>query len=462
MPRQSNRTHGALEFLIAILFAFILIVGAPIASGLVGGSSEPVGCNSAPVGDHSAPVGDHSAPVGDHSAPCPTDTDPVPFEDRIISFQPSNAPVPEGYEVDSGRSFDESKGFGWRTVTAGAQTRRQCGDRNTLPNQVVDTFCHAQGRYTQVDGVWTFEPIPAIWELAVPPGTYQVTVTMGESKFAFSSVVNTIDVEGAAAVEGFVATPGSLHSVATVTVEVVDGYLTLDPTRGTKGKIASVTVTRVGGGPSEPPVPPTVPQDPPVPPTVPPTVPQDPPVPPTVPPTVPQDPPGEPIWVRQINFQTQRGSSPPGWSLHRGEPLTPLLAWGWRSLDGGATERRQCGVRGVTDIPELDSFCHAQVRYEFVDGTWQEYPIPAVFEMRVEDGTYRVTVTMGESKWAFNRVMNSMSVEGVVAIDGFVATQAELHRTATVTVNVSDGFLTLDPTAGSRGKINYIVVARLS
>ena len=386
------------------------------------------------MGCHSPPVGDHSPPVGDHSAPCPTDDDPVPFEERLISFQPSNAPVPEGYEVDSGRSFDETRGFGWRTVTAGARTRRQCGDRNTLPDQVVDTFCHAQGRYTQVDGVWTFEHIPAIWELAVPPGTNQVTVTMGESKFAFSAVVNTIDVEGVAAVEGFVATHGSLHSAATVTVEVVDGYLTLDPTRGTKGKIASVTVTREGGGPSEPPDPPTL----------------------------PEDPPGGPIWVRQVNFLPETGTSPPGWFTHHGEPLTPLLAAGWRSLDGGATERRQCGVRGVTDIPELDSFCHAQVRYEFVDGTWREHPIPAVFEMRVEDGTYRVTVTMGESRWAFNRVMNSMSVEGVVAMDGFVATQAELHRTATVTVNVTDGFLTLDPTAGSRGKINYIVVARLS
>ena len=110
---------------------------------------------------------------------------------------------------------------------------------------MADTFCHSQTRYELVDGRWQAADSPAIWEFAVENGTYSVVVVMGESKFAFSSVRNQIVVEGTVAIADFVATNAEPQRSATVIVSVTDEMLTLDPTGGVKGKLASVSISPV-------------------------------------------------------------------------------------------------------------------------------------------------------------------------------------------------------------------------
>ena len=425
-----ERRIGALEFLIAVGVGLVLLAGVPLAAGVVGDSSSPVGC-------HSAPVGDHSSPVGQHSAPC---EDPVDFDDLNISFQPRSAPRPSGYDVDFGASFSEASGFGWTQVGEGP-SRRQCGDRNATSNQAHDTFCHAQGRYELASGRWRFVPDDALWELSVPNATYQVTVTVGESKHAFRSVVNTFDVEGTPAVDGFIASASQKQVTATVTVSVADGRLSVDPGRGTKGKIAAITVKLAEGSTS--PGPPS---------TEPPT---------TEPPILPDGPDIEPVSTRRINFVSKNGKTPTGWTGQTGGEFDATTGSGWRAPDGGPTEPRQCGRRGASSDASLDSFCHAQTRYVQVGGRWQAAASPAIFEVRVDPGLYRVTVAMGDSKYAFKGVSNTVAVEGSLAIAGFVATKSKLHVTGTVTVEVTDGFLTLDPTAGTKGKINWVVIEHM-
>ena len=363
-----------------------------------------------------------------------------------VNFQPANAPIPEGWSPDAGRPFDVDAGYGWRLPSGGVPERRQCGDRNVLTDQVLDTFCHAQARYRRIDGSWLVTDAPAIWEAAVPNGTYEVTVTMGESRHRSKRVVNSAFVEGVGVVDSFTADTTNSHATGTVTVSVADGMLTIDPTTGSRGKLASVVIEPSTSAPVEP-VPPTPGGD-------------DPPLPDeSEPPEDDGDPaPDEPFETALINFQSGKASTPTGWARDVGFHFDDAKGFGWIGVDGGSVRPRQCGDRDATNNQALDTFCHAQTRYEFFNGTWRAIDSPALWELEVPNGNYNVTVTMGESRHAFSSVSNSIDVEGVRVIDGFAATTSDLFRTATRVITVSDGRLTLDPTLGARGKITSVVV----
>jgi len=419
-----------------------------MAAGFVGISSAPVGCSSAPVGDESAPVGDQSAPVGDQSAPVGDQSAPCPevpsdsgdLPSLAVNFQSPRAPVPSGWVPDSGEAFDAARGYGWRLPGGGVPVKRQCGDRNSISDQVRDTFCHAQTRYTFTDGRWEAMPSPAVWEMAVPDGTYDVTVTMGESRFTPRAVMNGVIVEGVEAISGFVATSGNTHISATVTVVVSDGFLTVDPNSGNRGKLASVQIVPSGATPTDPPAGGGDPGDPPTPDPTDPTTPV----------------------LADINFQSNRAATPAGWVADSGGAFDPERGFGWRLPDGGTPQRRQCGDRNVSPNQVSDTFCHIQTRYELVDGRWQAADSPAIWEFAVVDGTYRVEVVMGETKFAFSSVRNHILVEGTVAIADFVATNAEPQQSATVIVSVTDGMLTLDPTGGVKGKLASVSISPVS
>ncbi len=90
-------------------------------------------------------------------------------------------------------------------------------DRNLLTDQLRDTVVHLQ-RAPVTD---------AVWEIAVPNGTYQVTAVCGDAGY-FDSVYR-LTAEGVVIVQGtptstnrFVETP-----VGGVVVSVTDGRLTL-------------------------------------------------------------------------------------------------------------------------------------------------------------------------------------------------------------------------------------------
>jgi len=423
-----------------------LVIGGPVAAGFVGISSAPVGCNSAPVGDQSAPVGyqsppvgDQSSPVGDQSSPCPE----VPngsgdLPSLAVNFQNSRAPVPAGWVPDFGKAYDAARGFGWRLPGGGVPIKRQCGDRNSTSDQVLDTFCHAQTRYTLIDGRWEALPAPAVWETSVPNGNYDVTVTMGESRFTPRSVVNGVIVEGVEAISGFVATSSNTHVSATVTVAVSDGFLTVDPSSGNNGKLASVQIVPSSAAPTDPPSGGGGDSGDPL----------------------PADPAS--LAAADINFQSNRAATPAGWIADIGRAFDSERGFGWRLPDGGTPQKRQCGDRNVSPNQVADTFCHTQTRYELVDGRWRATDSPAIWEFAVVDGTYRVEVVMGETRFAFASVRNRIVVEGTVAIADFVATNAEPQRSSTVIISVTDGMLTLDPTGGVKGKLASVSISPVS
>jgi hypothetical protein len=129
-----------------------------------------------------------------------------------INFQPATAPVPPGYLVDAGLVYaDRGNGrtYGWNTDNTG-----QARDREARPDQRYDTL-NQQQRPANPD---------AIWELALPNGTYRVRVVAGDPSYTDS--VYRLTVEGVVVVDG-TPTAAALWIEGTATVTVTDGRLTL-------------------------------------------------------------------------------------------------------------------------------------------------------------------------------------------------------------------------------------------
>jgi PKD repeat protein len=124
-----------------------------------------------------------------------------------INFQPSNAEVPEGFLPDSSCSYDEERGYGWN-----GRGRLFPYDRNSYrsPDQQHDTIMYINP-YQQ-------------WEMAVPSGRYEVTVSVGDPITRIYR--QNVQVEGQAIFENTRVARGNWIE-ETVTVEVTDGKLTL-------------------------------------------------------------------------------------------------------------------------------------------------------------------------------------------------------------------------------------------
>jgi glucose/arabinose dehydrogenase len=148
-----------------------------------------------------------------------------------INFQPAAAPVPAGYLADAGLVFanrGNGQSYGW-TADNTAQTR----DRNASnsPDQRYDTLTHLQ-KPAYPD---------AIWEIAVPNGSYSVRVVSGDAS-NFDSVFR-VTVEGVLTVSG-TPTTATRWIEGTATVTVSDGRLTIRSGAGaSNNKICFVDIT---------------------------------------------------------------------------------------------------------------------------------------------------------------------------------------------------------------------------
>jgi probable HAF family extracellular repeat protein len=137
----------------------------------------------------------------------------TPAFSATVNFEPAGAPVPTGYQADTGAAYGTRGGgltYGWN-VDNSANTR----DRNAAasPDQRYDTFNHLQkaGGATR-------------WELAVPNGRYLVHVVAGDPSALDSTFGLT--VEGQAAVSG-TPSAGQHWFEGTLAVTVADGRLTI-------------------------------------------------------------------------------------------------------------------------------------------------------------------------------------------------------------------------------------------
>jgi glucose/arabinose dehydrogenase len=131
-----------------------------------------------------------------------------------INFQPASAPVPSGYLADGGLAYGARGNgltYGWNVNTS-SQTRDRNSSRS--PDQRYDTLIYLQ-RPVNPD---------AVWEIAMPNGTYAVRVVAGDPVYVTSTY--RLTVEGVLVVNG-TPTSSARWVEGTALVTVSDGRLTL-------------------------------------------------------------------------------------------------------------------------------------------------------------------------------------------------------------------------------------------
>ncbi|WP_208719251.1 PQQ-dependent sugar dehydrogenase [Corallococcus sicarius] len=129
-----------------------------------------------------------------------------------VNFQPAGAAIPAGYVADTG-AVHGSRGNGF-TYGWNADNSLQTRERNASTDQRLDTFTHLQKA----------ENPNASWALAVPNGSYRVTVASGDPSH-FDSVFR-LALEGVEVLNGTPTTDTRTFTV-TAPVTVTDGQLTL-------------------------------------------------------------------------------------------------------------------------------------------------------------------------------------------------------------------------------------------
>jgi hypothetical protein len=137
-------------------------------------------------------------------------TTPLPQESisKSINFQPATSPIPDGYVADSGLNFADTTGYGWViNHLYGARDRN-----NPLsPDQAYDTNIHAYP--------------DAKWELALPNGSYTVTICVGDPSYPDST--NSVQAENIAVITNGVLSTTNLWIERSAVIQVADGRLTL-------------------------------------------------------------------------------------------------------------------------------------------------------------------------------------------------------------------------------------------
>ena len=164
----------------------------------------------------------------------------IPFTRQRINFQPNQAPVPTGYTLDFGQGFTDARGYGW--VNQGSSTplniTSRVFDRNaTLGGAAVDQ---------RLDTVALMQNgTPAAWEFALANGRYSITASVGDTA---GSSNHLLRAEGLTLVPAFTASGPQTFKLATRTVEVTDGRLTLDAIGGTDTRINFVEINPIAPG----------------------------------------------------------------------------------------------------------------------------------------------------------------------------------------------------------------------
>ena len=148
-----------------------------------------------------------------------------------INFQPTSSPVPAGYLKDDGAVYGaRGNGFtyGWNVATPDTRDRNAANS----PDQRYDTLNHMQKAANP----------NAVWEIAVPSGTYTVRIVSGDPSFVDS--VFRVAAEGVLTVSG-TPTAGTRWIEGTRTVTVTDGRLTITNAAGAQNnKVCFIEITR--------------------------------------------------------------------------------------------------------------------------------------------------------------------------------------------------------------------------
>ncbi len=169
------------------------------------------------------------------------DTGTINDPNGQINFQPEGVAIPDGYTTDFGNAFDPSLGYGWVTQESVGDSNPTpiditgvARDRNVVGAQRVDTLLHMQLNED------------AAWQYNIPNGTYSVTASVGDPSFLDST--HQVNVEGVELIDSFQPNSAQPFEIATTTVDVTDGQLTVDAIGGNNTKINYIEFEPIPSG----------------------------------------------------------------------------------------------------------------------------------------------------------------------------------------------------------------------
>ena len=185
---------------------------------------------------------------------------------------------------------------------------------------------------------------------------------------------------------------------------------------------------------------------------------------------------GQPEQTGRFNFQMIGARTPATYTADTGLGFDATRGFGWIRADSiGATpvpidvsvNTRNRTVDTGTGFPtttspadqRLDTLVHMQAP---ASSTMVKDEV--AWEVAVPTGWYTVTVAVGDAPAGVDPENHRINVEGVNAIAGFVPSGAAgtltRHTSASVTVGVTDGRLTIDPLGGTNTKLHYVEIVK--
>ncbi|MDQ4140127.1 MAG: hypothetical protein M3142_06345, partial [Bacteroidota bacterium] len=184
-----------------------------------------------------------------------------------VNFQNPGTVPPSGWIRDYGQAYGLRTGtnqgsnltYGWKkrsdgsllNISVGGTTPGNGRDRNKPSNVLQATLVHMQSN--DIVGPFDGTKAEGMWEIKVPKGIYNVTVSAGDAGVYTFPERHSLNVEGAQVINKFVPTGSAGASTrfksATVKVAVTDGNLTIDADGGTNTKINSARIVPVTTSP---------------------------------------------------------------------------------------------------------------------------------------------------------------------------------------------------------------------
>ena len=148
----------------------------------------------------------------DYAYPPHSDTSQLRFRtemvpgplDKKINFQPATGAIPEGYQVDSGKSYTLDAGTGWDK----SMTERRA---NINPDVRLDT--HIERRNSSSRATWAYD---------LPNGLYRVTFSLGSPNLTGK---HRVEIEGEELVSSQTTAAGQFITISDYPIAVRDGRL---------------------------------------------------------------------------------------------------------------------------------------------------------------------------------------------------------------------------------------------
>ncbi|MFP5348131.1 MAG: PA14 domain-containing protein, partial [Actinomycetes bacterium] len=472
------------------------------------------------------------------SAPVGPKAPEAPKVERKLNFQPTDAPVPSGFQKETGAAWTDAAGQGWvrqDSLSSGTHVpvdlTGNTRDRNRSGiAQELDTVLHMQYGDIVPTPTGNGNLTLGAFELAVPNGSYVVEASVGDqpggAKTGCSAPCydskHTVRAEGVKLLDQFQATASTEYKSGSARVDVTDGRLTIDAIGGNNTKLNWLTVVTAGPdtqAPAAPAKPAAV-------------VGND-----SVSlswaasseadlagyrvyrsTTASVDVTGTPLntvllttpaftdttvtngtaytyavvavdksgnaspasatvtatpmavagFSTKVNFADAETVPPVGYVTDYGRAFGPRTSanqgtgnvYGWVqlgtstpvSLEGNGRNRNTGSPSANQPDLRLATMMHMQLPSNATNGV----STPGSWEMAVPNGAYQVTVAVGDAGTAVDST-HWINIENQNAIAAFVPTSSKF-ATATRTVVVDDGRLTLSPAGGINTKVDYVDV----